>query len=96
ELDAAVAQSILRLPPLPAAERRLKLPLGKAPAPTMRPGERMGLSQRLERALHVTTSAREQGLHVPASGPATAAPQDAEAATTEHPSANGAVPPNEA
>ena len=96
ELDAAVAQSILRLPPLPAAERRLKLPLGKAPTPTMPPGERMGLSQRLEQALHGPRSAREQGLHVPASGPATAAPQDAEAATTEHPSANGAVPPNEA
>ncbi len=92
ELDAAVAQSILRLPPAPVAERRSRLPLGKAPAPTARPG----LGQRLERALHVTTSAREQGLPVAASGPASAAPQEAEATTTEHPSANGAVPPPEA
>jgi len=93
ELDAAVAQSILRLPPTPAAERRPRLALGKLPAPALGPGERLTVRQRLERALHVTTAARQQGLHVPASGPATATPD--EATTTEQPSANGTAPHSE-
>lgn len=92
ELDAAVAQSILRLPPAPAPEQRSGVPLGSVPVSSAPPG----LGRRFERALHVTTSAREQGLPVPASGPATVAPHDAEATTTEQPSANGAVPSPEA
>jgi hypothetical protein len=87
-LDAAVAQSIL--PPPPVTERRSRLSLGKPPAPVLGPGERLTVRQRVERALHVTTAARQQGLHVPASGPATATPH--EATTTEQPSANGTAP----
>jgi hypothetical protein len=93
ELDSAVAQSILRLPPVPVADRRPRLALGKAPTPTLGPGERMGLRQRIELALHVTTAARQQGLHVSASGPTTAVPQDP--ATSEQPSTNGVGPPAE-
>lgn len=95
EVDAAVAQSILRLPPVSAAERK-RLSLAKPP-PLPGAGERIGVRQRVERALHVTTAARRQGLHVPASGPATGAPREtttvaAEAATTEQPSTNGVTP----
>jgi hypothetical protein len=93
ELDAAVAQSILRLPPAPVTERRSRLSLGKPPAPVLEPGERLTVRQRVERALHVTTAARQQGLHVPASGPASATPN--QATTTEQPSANGTAPRSE-
>ena len=74
EIDAAVAQSILRLPPHPAPTPRAK----PASVPTT-PGQpqpvRVRLAHRVERALHVTRSARAQGFRVPASGPASAAPE---------------------
>ncbi|MDQ6835647.1 MAG: hypothetical protein M3016_05605 [Actinomycetota bacterium] len=88
ELEAAIAQSILRLPPASAGQRRPKLSLAKPPAPVTAPGERTRITERLERALHVTTSARKQGLRVPASGPATAAPhstRDDRASNGHHP-----------
>ncbi len=85
ELDAAVAQSILRLPPALAAEPRPKLTLASPEPPQAGTGERRGLAQRVERALHVTTSARRQGFRVPASGPPAAAPSR----TDEDAGANG-------
>jgi len=70
EIDAAVAQSILRLPPAaPATAKRPKLSLSKPPIE----GERTTITQRVERALHVTHSAKRQGFRVSASGPDTAA-----------------------
>lgn len=81
EIDAAVAQSVLRLPAAAPAAKRPKLALAKSAVD----GERTTITQRVERALHVTHSAKRQGLRVPASGPETAAaPQVDESA-----SANG-------
>jgi hypothetical protein len=77
------------LPPRPAPAT----PQPSHGLPVLRPGERLGVRQRVERALHVTTAARQQGLHVPASGPATAAPR--EAVTAEQPSTNGVAPHGE-
>ncbi|MGI8506534.1 MAG: hypothetical protein ACR2MK_06950 [Solirubrobacteraceae bacterium] len=74
ELDAAVAQSILRLPPASVAAPRPKPSVPKPPS-AAGASERTGIAQRIERALHVTTSARKQGFRVPASGPTTTAPQ---------------------
>lgn len=91
EIDGAVAQSILRLPPTAPAQPRPRLTLAKPPAPEG--GEphpiRAGFSQRVERALHVTRSARAQGLRVPAAGPS------GEPTPTEPTSApaNGKPPP---
>ncbi len=69
EIDAAVAQAILRLPPAaPATAKRPKLSFTKPVE-----GERTTITQRVERALHVTHSAKRQGFRVPASGPDTAA-----------------------
>lgn len=84
ELDAAVAQSILRLPPTIPALKRPKLSLAKPPPGEGAPRVRPTFAQRLERALHVTTSAKKPGLRVPASGPASAPPQGDDGA-----SANG-------
>jgi hypothetical protein len=103
ELDAAVAQAILRLPPAPPPAPKPRLSLARpappapaaqqAPAPAQaEPSLRATVGQRIERALHVTTSARKQGFRVPASGPAAApasepAPETAE--TEAQSSANG-------
>lgn len=87
ELDAAVAQAILRLPPAPPPEPKPKLTLAKPSLPAPPPTLREGITHRIERALHVTTSARKQGLRVPASGPAASA--TAETEEQEKPSANG-------
>ncbi len=81
EIDAAVAHSILRLPPSAPAAKRTRLSLAK-PASEI---ERPTMTQRVERALHVTNSAKQQGLRVPAAGPdAAAQPQQDDGA-----SANG-------
>jgi hypothetical protein len=91
ELDAAVAQAILRLPLAPPPEPKQKLTLAKPALPAAPLTLREGITQRIERALHVTTSARKQGLRVSASGPAADAPAEAqtEASAPEKPSANG-------
>jgi hypothetical protein len=82
EMDAAVAQSVLRLPPsAPAAAKRPKFSLAKPPAA----GERPTITQRVERTLHVTHSAQRQGFRVSASGPDSAAAPQAD----EDASANG-------
>jgi hypothetical protein len=74
ELDAAVAQSILRLPPrTPPPPHPKSTPVQPIVVPE--PETKTGLTQRIERALHVTRSARAQGFRVPASGPAGTASQ---------------------
>jgi hypothetical protein len=84
EIDAAVAQSILRLPP------RTALAPAPKPAPAQSPEGypqpiSVRVTRRIERALHVTRSARAQGYRVPASGPESAASQSA----PESPTVNG-------
>jgi hypothetical protein len=72
EIDGAVAQSILNLPPPAPTAPQPKVTLAKPPA--SQPGAvRTGITHRVERALHVTRSARTQGFRVPASGPPTPA-----------------------
>jgi hypothetical protein len=92
EIDAAVAQSILRLPPratpAPASKTAPAVP---AATPSAAPPDghpqpiSTRVAKRIERALHVTRSARAQGYRVPASGPESAAAQ----APPEPPSSNG-------
>ena len=74
EIDAAVAQSILRLPPSPVQAPRAK-PAPVQPTPGQPQPVSVRIAHRVERALHVTRSARAQGFRVPASGPASAAPE---------------------
>jgi hypothetical protein len=72
ELDSAVAQSILRLPP--------SVPTAPAPPPPVTVPEtqtqkvQAGISHGVERALRVTRNAHAQGFRVSASGPSTTAP----------------------
>jgi hypothetical protein len=73
ELDAAVAQSILRLPPGAAPAERHRLSLARSPGRAEGEPATGTISQHVERAMHVTRSARKQGLRVSASGPASGA-----------------------
>jgi hypothetical protein len=109
EVDAAVAQSVLRLPPAPPASRSRRAPAPAAVLPNVAasPGTappvvahqiRAGVTRRLERALRVTRSAKAQGLRVPASGPPSApAPAgdrgQTDPVTVVAPSGAGAEPP---
>jgi hypothetical protein len=84
ELNAAVGQAILRLPPGPPAAQRSRLALvrgaavghdGHEPATgtgAAAAGAGAVISHHVERAMRVTRSARKQGLRVPASGPGAA------------------------
>lgn len=91
EIDAAVAQSILRLPPRTTPAPASKPAPAAAPTPSAAPPEGYPqtishrLAKRIERALHVTRSAKAQGYRVPASGPESAAAQ----APPEPASSNG-------
>jgi hypothetical protein len=87
ELDAAVAQSILRLPPGPPPAERHRLSLARSPsAGEGEPGTGT-ISQHVDRAMQVTRSARKQGFRVPASGPASAVsptPEEGAAVNGKH------------
>jgi hypothetical protein len=85
ELDSAVAQSILRLPASATATPRLRPTLAPTPPETQTQKVQAGITNRVERALRVTRNARAQGFHMPASGPTSTAPGEAE----EEPVANG-------
>jgi hypothetical protein len=85
ELDAAVAQSILRLPARAAAPPRPQPTLAPAPPGTQTGKVQAGITNRVERALRVTRNARAQGFHMPASGPISTTPGEAE----ENPVTNG-------
>jgi hypothetical protein len=105
ELDSAVAQSILRLPPTtpvpvaPAPVAPPPAPVAPPPAPRVTVPEtqtqkvQAGIANRVERALHVTRNAHAQGFHVSASGPAvTTAGEAGEAGGAgEDPPAGGAA-----
>ena len=86
ELDAAVAQSILRLPASAAAAPRPRPMLAPPPPETQTQKVQAGITKRVERALRVTHNARAQGFHMPASGPTSTAPGEPE----EEPVVNGA------
>jgi hypothetical protein len=85
ELDSAVAQSILRLPASASAAPRPRPTLAPPPPATQTHKVQAGITNRVERALRVTRNARAQGFHVPASGPTTTTPGEAE----EDPVVNG-------
>jgi hypothetical protein len=75
ELDAAVAQSVLRLPP--------NVPFEPAPLPppvtvpeTQTQKVQAGITNGFERALRVTRNAHAQGFRVSASGPSTTTPDE--------------------
>jgi hypothetical protein len=85
ELDSAVAQSILRLPASAAAATRPRLMLAPTPPETQTQKVQAGITKRVERALRVTRNAHAQGFHVPASGPSSTTPGEAD----EDPVANG-------
>jgi hypothetical protein len=74
ELDSAVAQSVLRLPPsapvvaTPPPAPRVTMP------ETQTQKVQAGIASRVERALRVTRNAHAQGFHVSASGPAATVP----------------------
>ncbi|MFZ0040453.1 MAG: hypothetical protein WAK93_04040 [Solirubrobacteraceae bacterium] len=87
EIDAAVAQSILRLPPRSAPAKPSKPAPAATPAGYPEPLNAR-FRHRVERALHVTRSARAQGYRVPASGPESAAAP----AQDDGPVANGDQP----
>jgi hypothetical protein len=85
ELDSAVAQSVLRLPPrTPVATAPPVSPSPSPAPPLVAPRATVPESQtqkvqaevasRVERALRVTRNAHAQGFHVPASGPASTTP----------------------
>jgi hypothetical protein len=80
EIDAAVAQSVLRLPPR-VAPASGAVPATPAATPPAAPPDgypqpiSARVAKRIERALHVTRSAKAQGYRVPASGPESAAAQ---------------------
>lgn len=78
ELDSAVAQSILRLPPSAATPPRPRLTLAPKPPETQTQKVQSGITKGVERALRVTRNARAQGFHMPASGPASTTPDAAE------------------
>ncbi len=85
ELDSAVAQSILRLPASATAPPRVRPTIAAKPPETQTQKVQAGITNRVERALRVTRSARAQGFHMPASGPTSTPPGEAE----EDPVANG-------
>jgi hypothetical protein len=85
ELDSAVAQSILRLPPSALPPPRPRLTFAPKPPETQTQKVQAGINKGVERALRVTRNARAQGFHMPASGPAATAPDEAE----DGPVANG-------
>jgi hypothetical protein len=85
ELDSAVAQSILRLPARTAAAPRPQPTLAAPPPETQTQKVQAGITNRVERALHVTRNARAQGFHMPASGPISTTSGEAE----EEPVASG-------
>jgi hypothetical protein len=85
ELDSAVAQSILRLPARAAAPPPPQPALVSPPPETQTQKVQAGITNRVERALRVTRNARAQGFHMPASGPTSTAPGEAE----EEPVVNG-------
>jgi len=78
ELDSAVAQSILRLPPSSATAPLPRLTPAPNPPETGTQKVQAGITKRVERALRVTRNAHAQGFHVPASGPAVATPDEPE------------------
>jgi hypothetical protein len=78
ELDSAVAQSILRLPASAAAAPRPQPMLAPPPPETQTQKVQAGITNRVERALRVTRNARAQGFHMPASGPTSTIPGEAE------------------
>ena len=80
ELDSAIAQSILRLPPsAPPAPRERLTPPPPTPLETSQTQKvQAGITKRVERALRVTRNARAQGFHMPASGPTSTTPDEAQ------------------
>jgi hypothetical protein len=78
ELDSAVAQSILRLPARAAVAPRPQPALAAPPPETQTQKVHAGITNRVERALRVTRNARAQGFHMPASGPTSTIPAEAE------------------
>jgi hypothetical protein len=78
ELDSAVAQSILRLPASAAVAPRPRPTLAPPPPETQTQKVQAGITNRAERALRVTRNARAQGFHMPASGPTSTTPGEAE------------------
>ena len=78
ELDSAVAQSILRLPASAAAAPRPRPTLTPNPPETQTQKVQAGITKRVERALRVTRNARAQGFHMPASGPTSTTPGEAD------------------
>jgi hypothetical protein len=80
-----VAQSILRLPASAAAPPRPQPTLAPPPPETQTQKVQAGITNRVERALRVTRNARAQGFHMPASGPTSTIPGEAE----EDPVVNG-------
>jgi hypothetical protein len=94
ELDSAVAQSVLRLPP--------SAPVAPAPPPPPRVAVpetgtqkvQSGIANRVERALRVTRSAHAQGFHVSASGPATTSAGEAPADAPSGGTPADGTPPN--
>ena len=85
ELDSAVAQSILRLPASAVATPQARPTLAPKPPETQTQKVQAGITNRVERALRVTRNAHAQGFHMPASGPASTTPGEAE----QDPVANG-------
>ena len=78
ELDSAVAQSILRLPASATAPPRPQPTLTPPATETQTQKVQAGITNRVERALHVTRNARAQGFHMPASGPTSTVPGEAD------------------